>query len=275
VLITRLSHHISKEVIKLGVRLKVIATATTGLDHIDLDAAQMAGIKVISLKGEVEFLKTITATAEHTFGLMLSICRNIPAAFNDVLKGNWNRDNFRGVELKGKTLGIVGFGRLGKMVSVYGSAFGMRVIINDPYITDIPDNIKQCGLDELLQKSDFVSIHVPLNSETFKMIGQPQFSLMKRSAYLINTSRGDVIDEDALIDALTNKIIAGAAIDVISGELLTGNDSRIIDYARANNNLIITPHIGGATIDSMQATEIYIADKIKLFFMKDILLPII
>lgn len=266
VLITRLGRYISKDIIQAGINLKAIATAATGLDHIDDEAIARAGIKVISLKGEVEFLQTITATAEHTFGLMLSICRKIPYAFNDVLNGYWNRDVWKGIELKGKTLGIVGYGRLGKMVAGYGLAFGMRVIVCDPNILDLPDNINVFHLDELLKNSDFVSIHVPLNHTTLKMFGPLQFSQMKREAYLINSSRGDIIDEDAMISALEGKMIAGAALDVISGEL-DGYDkkksSRLIDYASKNNNLIITPHIGGATIDSMHSTEVFIAEKIR------------
>jgi D-3-phosphoglycerate dehydrogenase len=275
-LITRLGHYISKDIIKTGINLKVIATATTGLDHIDMDAALSAGIKVISLKGEVDFLQTISATAELSIGLILSISRNIPYAFNDVLKGGWSRDVFRGIELKGKTLGIIGYGRLGRMVGGFGLAFGMKVMVYDPLISEVLDNIKKCSFEELLMESDFVSIHVPLNPMTKKMFGQSQFSQMKHSAYLINTSRGDIIDEDAFLHALLNRTIAGAAIDVISGEIdrpylsqnmkikeLNRVCSPLIDYALKNNNLIITPHIGGATIDSMRSTEIFIADKIK------------
>ncbi|MBF0542357.1 MAG: hydroxyacid dehydrogenase [Nitrospirae bacterium] len=265
VLITRLGHYISRDIMSAGVNLKAIATATTGLDHIDIEAALDCGIKVISLKGETAFLQTITATAEHSFGLILSICRKIPFAFNDVLNGNWRRDAFKGIELKDKTLGIVGYGRLGRMVANYGLAFGMKVIVCDP---KIEVNIQKCSFEEILRESDFISIHVPLNLETMNMFGNKQFSQMKHDAYLINTSRGDIIDEEALLNALDNRLIAGAAIDVILGELSSKDNkikSTLIDYAKKNNNLIITPHIGGATVDSMHSTEIFIAGKIKDF----------
>ncbi len=263
VLITRLGHQIDAEILAQAKKLKVIVTATTGLNHIDTAETEKRKIEILSLKGEREFLDGIHATAEHTMALMLSLVRNIPASVCDVCDGNWNRDAFRGAELAGKTLGIVGYGRLGSKVAKYAEAFGMKILAND--ILDIA-GINMIDLDTLLSQSDIVSLHVPYSDRTHEMIGEAQFKKMKKGAFLINTSRGGVVDEAELLDALKSGQLAGAALDVLqdenSGKKGWTKKNPLIQYARNNSNLIITPHTGGATFDSMAKTELFMAQKL-------------
>ena len=205
ILVIRLGHKIDREILGAAKNLKIIACPTTGLDHIDLEAAKEKGVKIVSLKGETEFLNNVTATAELSWGLLLSLIRKIPAAFGSVKAGWWDRDSFKGIELRDKTLGIIGCGRLGKMMVRYGNAFFMNVLAHDPYINQ--EEIEKNGAEPvtpggLLKNSDFVSVHVPLNGDTEKFFGAKEFSQMKDGAYLINTSRGAVVDEAALLLAL-------------------------------------------------------------------------
>jgi len=269
ILLVGLGLNVDKQVIDRAENLKIIATATTGLDHIDVEYAKEKGIKVISLKDEIDFLNSITGTAELAFGLMLDLLRNISASTMDVEAGNWDREKFVGYNLLGKTLGVVGFGRLGKMMAKYGKAFGMDIVVSDLYvdeaiITDL--GYRKMSLEELLEKSDVVSIHVHLNPETENMFSLAEFEKMKNSAYLINTARGKIVNEKDLLKALANKEIAGYGTDVLAGETAFSEDKTgendLIKYARDNSNLIITPHIGGMTYESREATDVFIAQKI-------------
>ncbi len=266
VLIVRLRHQIDSEVIAAGQRLKAIVSATTGLDHIDVECARQRGIQVVSLKGENEFLETISATAEHTWALLLCLMRRLLPAADSVMRGAWDRDAFRGYELYGKKLGIVGLGRLGAKVARYGLAFAMQVGAFDPTAeTSGPEIWRADSLPALLRWSDVVSLHVPLNAQTFKMIGAPELRLMTPTAILINTSRGQIIDEDALVEALRGGRLGGAAVDVIANERVPAMRaaSPLLAYARANDNLLISPHIGGATHESMARTEAFMVAKLK------------
>lgn len=266
-LIVRLAFQIDEEVLAAAPRLRAVVSATTGLDHIDLAAAERRGVKVLSLRGEEDFLRSIPATAELTWGLLLSLTRNIPAAFGSVLAGKWQRDQYKGHDLAGRRLGILGLGRIGQMAARYGLAFGMKVLAYDPIPTRRMEGVVQLeSMDELLRQSDILSIHVPLNSSTERLIGRRELSLLPAGALLINTSRGDVLDETALAEALVSGRIAGAALDVLSNERSAALDSSpLIRYARTHPNLILTPHIGGATYESMAATEIYMAKKLTEF----------
>ncbi|MFZ4502174.1 MAG: NAD(P)-dependent oxidoreductase [Burkholderiaceae bacterium] len=267
ILIIRLANQIDAEVLAAAPNLKVIVSATTGLNHIDLATAKNQNITVLSLRGETEFLSTISATAEHTWALLLALVRNLPAAVASVTAGEWVRDCFRGHELNGKTLGIVGLGRLGGKVAQYASAFGMRVHAYDPYRKHWPTNVTRIvDLNELCAGADVLSLHMPLDETTTKMISERQLSQLPRGAILVNTSRGEVIDEAALITALENRILAGAALDVVSNEIdhLRGEkQSALIAWAALHpQRLIITPHIGGATLESMHRTEVFMAQKL-------------
>ena len=269
VLIVRLGFQVDCEVIDAGQRLKVIVTATTGLDHIDEEYAKQRGITVLSLRGETEFLRTIPATAEHTWALLLTLVRRIPWAFQSVQAGYWDRDAFRGYELCGKRLGIVGLGRIGEKVARYGLAFGMSVSVFDSYRPEWPNDIKRCEtLEELLCLTEVLSLHVSLNRETIGMIGRQELLLLPTGAILINTSRGAVIDEQALYDVLMSGHLGGAALDVLTHERATPGDTgrALLEYAKSHHNLIITPHIGGATFESMARTEVFMARKLCDYF---------
>ncbi len=265
VLWVRLRHLIDAEVMQAGPRLKVIATATTGLNHIDLDEARRRGIAVVSLRGEAEFLKDIRATAEHTVALALAVLRNIPAATQHAVDGGWDRDRFKGHELYRKTAGIVGYGRLGRIVARYFAAFGMRVLVTDPHVNpqDMDPGVEAVSLDGLLHAADVVTLHVSYSEETRGFFGARQFAAMKPRSWFINTARGELVDEQALVDALEAGRLAGAAVDVLADENhLVPDSNPLIRYARQHRNLVITPHIGGCTEESMSRTEEFIARRV-------------
>jgi phosphoglycerate dehydrogenase-like enzyme/CMP-N-acetylneuraminic acid synthetase len=234
-------------------RLKIVCTASTGRDHLDLEAARRHGIEVLSITMDFDTLKTITSTAENAFNLMLNCARKTIPAFEHVRQGGWDYTKFIGLELNGKTAGIVGFGRLGTIFARFCKAFNMRVLAYDPHVViHDPDVTQVKDLQRLLAESDFVSLHMHLDASTRRMIGAAQLAAMKPSAYLINTARGGVIDQAALIDALERGVIAGAGIDVIEGEIegeltpeVKASKARVLAYARAHDNLLITPHISG------------------------------
>ena len=268
VLITRLGHRIDAEILRAGRNLRAIATATTGLDHIDLACARERGITVLSLKGETRFLRTIPASAELTWGLLLALMRRIPFAWADVRAGRWDRDAFLGHDLMGKRLGIVGVGRIGEKVARYARAFGMQVVGFDPQRRRFPAGVTRCAsLDALLRRSDVLSLHVPLAPETTGLIDAGRLNRLPAGAVLINTARGPVIDESALLRALQSGALAGAALDVICGETESGTLRRspLLRYARTHGNVIVTPHIGGCTIESRAMTEVFMARKVKRF----------
>lgn len=257
----------NKKIIDVGKKLKIIATASTGTDHIDVNYAQKKGISIISLKNEREFLNTITGTAELAFLLILALMRNLLPATKSALNYCW-AEKFRGHNLYQKTLGIVGLGRLGTMMATYGKAFGMHILAFDPYQKDnifLDTGCKKVEFEELLKLSDVVSIHVHLSKATENMFGKKTFELMKDSAILVNTSRGKIVSEKDLVGALSEKRIAGYATDVLSDELDFNKEFKkndLIEYAKKNENVIITPHVGGVTFESREATDIFIAEKV-------------
>lgn len=264
----RLRHTIDAEVMDRAPRLRLIATPTTGLNHIDLDGAARRGIRVISLRGETAFLDHIHATAEHTLALILALLRHVPAATRHVTEGGWNRDLFRGGELHGKTAGVVGYGRIGRMVAASLQALGMKVLAADPVVNSAaPDgagsNIELVLLATLFERADLVTLHVAFDEKNRAFFGASEFAAMKPGAWFINTSRGELVDEAALLQSLVNGRIAGAALDVLSAENSGGMSAHpLVQYARAHENLLITPHVGGCTSESMQATEEFLAEKV-------------
>lgn len=267
-LIVRLNHQVDVELMNAARDLKVIVSATTGLDHIDMEYAAKKNIAVLSLRGETKFLRSIPATAELTWGLLLALTRNIPSAHFSVLNGEWKRDRFKGHELARMRLGILGFGRIGEKVARYGSAFGMKVMAYDPYRNDANSGVEMKeSLANLLGESNILSIHVPLTQETENLISAKELNMMPRRSWLVNTARGAIVNEHALLDALKSGHLAGAALDVLSGER-TKENSLLIEYARMHSNLLLTPHIGGATYESMRATEIFMANKLKDHFKR-------
>ena len=264
VLIVRLGLRIDKNVIVRGTNLRFIVSPTTGLDHIDMIEAEQRNIKVISLRGEVDFLRSVPSTAEYTWGLLISLTRNIPQSFEDVKSGLWNRDIHRGYNLKGKKLGILGLGRVGGQVMRYGEAFEMEIAAYDPYLDSWAAGILQKeSIEALLTWSDIISIHVPFNESTKNLLNRDRLSFVKAGCFIINTSRAGVWDEEAVLDLLTEGRIKGVATDVVSDEHKINETHPMIAYARAHRNLIITPHLGGATFESMAMTEIFVANKLK------------
>jgi D-3-phosphoglycerate dehydrogenase len=265
VLWVRLRHKIDAEVFAAAPRLKLVVTATTGLNHIDVNEALRLGVGILSLRGETEFLRNIRATAEHTLGLTLALLRHIPAALHHVGEGGWNRDAFKGGEIYGKSVGIVGYGRLGRIVARYFKAFGARVLAADPNVDRhrVEADITLMPLHGLLEAADMITLHVDLSERTFGFFGAQEFAAMKPGAWFINTSRGELVDEMAFLASLRSGQLAGAAVDVLRNENSAGmKDHPLVVYSRAHPNLIITPHIGGCTRESLEKTELFLAQKL-------------
>ena len=263
------TYFIDREMLALCPSLKIIATPSTGSNHIEVSCLQEEGIKLYTLK-EGNSVSQIYASSEYTFNLMISTIRKTPFAFQSVLKGKWREVefDFRGRELHGLTIGIIGFGRIGSNLARYSLAFGMKIIAFDPYATiENHDVVQYNNINEMLPEADVVAVCVHLNHETYKMINDNIFSLMKDGVYFINTSRGDVIDENDFLKYLRNGKIKSAGIDVISDDL-TGdiNEHILVKYARENDNLIITPRIAGLTYDSERKAQTAAYNAIREFF---------
>jgi len=243
-LIVRNQTQVTAELINAAPKLKVIGRAGAGLDNIDTDEASDAGIVVTYAPQENSI-----SVAELTIGLILALARRIPAAHVDTSGGGWDRKVFTGVELFGKTLGVIGLGRIGALVAQRAKAFDMSIIAHDDYVDSNSDHIRLLGarlvsLDELLCEADFVVCHVPLTEETRGMFNDARFRLMKPTAMFVNTSRGEVVDEAALVKALQEKRIAGGALDVRSIEPPDQGPLNELD------NVILTPHIGAFTCEA-------------------------
>lgn len=261
---TRLGHRLRAADIPENCRCRIVAISATGLDHIDLEACGNAGIRIASLKGEVEFLRGVRATAEHTLALMLALVRRLPAAHNSVLQGRWDRDAFRGREVFGRTVGIIGMGRLGSIVAGYCRALGMPVIAYDPR-PDFPTELaERCqSIEELMAKAEVITVHVTYDASTRHLISARHFAAVRPGAILINTSRGGLLDQSALLAALVDRRLAGAGLDVIDGEPNVGANHPLVIYAREHDNLVLTPHIAGNTLDSVAKSETFIANKVR------------
>jgi D-3-phosphoglycerate dehydrogenase len=245
--------------------LKLFITATTGADHVDAEALERRKIPLYTLRSEKEFLKNITSAAEHSWLLLLACARRLKAAVYAADKGEWNRDQFPGLLLRGKTLGIIGCGRIGQWMATYATAFGMTCLGFDPVLKDWPASIKKTDLENLLRLSDFVTLHVPLEDSTKNLLGPREFSLMKKGVVVINTSRGSVLDEQALLKALQEGRVSSAGLDVLAHEPDVKDDA-LIRYAASHPQLIITPHIAGYTPESLSLVLRHSCDRIKSFF---------
>ncbi len=243
-------------------RCRIFVTPVTSPDHIDETETKRLGISVLSLRGEVDFLRSIRATAEHTLSLALTLLRKTNAAINDVRMGKWDRDSFRGTEISGKTVGIVGVGRLGLQVAELFKAFGAKVLGFDQDSTSFASFIERRALLPLLGEADLVSLHLSLNDSTRNFFGSNEFAAMKQRSYFINTSRSQIVDESALLKALQEGRLAGAALDVLSGEPQISASHPLVRYAQNNHHLLITPHIGGNTYESFEKTELFMAQKL-------------
>ena len=241
--------------------LRIVSCATTGSDHIERGELDRRGIPVRTLREDKELLLNLTPAAELSWALLLACARRLPAAVKHVKEGGWSRELFPGVMLKGKRIGIIGCGRIGTWMSRYAAAFDMDVVGYDPHIVDFPAGIQPLSLEELVRTSDFVTIHVPLNEHTRGLFSEKCFSILKAGAILINTSRGAVVHEEALLRALESKRLRAAGLDVLTDEPDI-EKSPLFEYARTHDNLIITPHCGGFSPDAVRIVCRRAAEKI-------------
>jgi D-3-phosphoglycerate dehydrogenase / 2-oxoglutarate reductase len=256
--IVRSRTKIDRAVLDKATSLKLVARPGTGLDNIDLEYAKSKGVTVVNSPESL-----VEAVAEHVVLLMLALSRKLVAADVGTRAGKWEKTALLGKELKGKVLGIVGLGRIGKRIAEVSKTLGMSILFYD-VITIPPEVIaplgaEVVGLDELFRSSDYITLHVPLTPETAHMIDTKRLSLMKKTAFLINTSRGGVIDEAALVAALQNGAISGAALDVFekeppAGPILTAP------------NAILTPHMGGQTEEAQTNAIVVVGEKVRDFF---------
>ena len=252
-----------KEKINRCPKLKVIASSTLNVPHIDVDYARSKGIQVCWLSEDQRpFLESITPTAELCWGLIIALIRRIPWVHEAVCSGQWDGRSFGRKTprmLSNMTLGIIGIGRIGALVASYGSAFGMKVCYFSPSTID-PAYTRCDTLTDLAKVSDVVSLHAHLTAETEKMIDKQFFSVMKPGSFFINTARGAIVDEDALLAVLENGRLAGAALDVFAQEYQPDfqtslPQSPLIQYARSHDKLLLTPHYAGATVDAWEMTQ--------------------
>jgi D-3-phosphoglycerate dehydrogenase len=256
-LVVRSQTTVDAPVIEAGQNLRVIARAGIGLDNVDVEAATRRGVMVVNAPQS-----NILSAAEHTMTLILALARNVPQADAALRAGEWNRERFQGVELHGKTLGIVGLGRVGTMVAQRALAFGMRLIAYDPYVSR--ERARTLGIElmpdlgALLVQSDFVTVHLPRSPETEGLIGKRELGLMKEGARLVNTARGGIVDEDALAEALQGGRLAGAALDVFEQEPVTKHP--LFDIP----NVVVTPHLGAATREAQDKAGLAIAEMVRL-----------
>ncbi|MCK4883115.1 MAG: phosphoglycerate dehydrogenase [Candidatus Omnitrophica bacterium] len=255
-LIIRSGTKVTADILDAADQLKVIGRAGVGMDNVDLKAATKKGVIAMNTPSG-----NTTATAEHTMGMILALARNIPQAYASMKAGKWDRTKFRGVELHGKKLGVIGFGRIGSTVAKFAKAFGMGILAYDPFLSmEIADQkgVVMVAMEVLLSQSDYITMHVPKSSETRNLISDKEFGLMKNTARVVNCARGGVISEAALVKALEEGKIAGCALDVFEQEPLP-TDSPLLKF----DNCIVTPHLGAATSEAKVNVAIEIAESVR------------
>lgn len=253
---------ITDQMVAAAPDLKIISCATTGSDHIERGELDKRDIPVRTLKEDRELLLNITPAAELSFTLLMACARRLVAAAESVKAGNWTRENFPGIMLQGKRLGVIGCGRLGTWMSRYAQAFRMETIGYDPFLKDFPETITPASLEKVVTTSDFISVHVHLSEDTKGLVSRELLSRVKQGAILINTSRGAIVDEAALIDALKEGRMAGAGLDVLSDEPEL-EKSALHAFAKEHDNVIITPHCGGFSPDAVAVVCAHAAKKIR------------
>ncbi|MBK8986334.1 MAG: hypothetical protein IPM39_09675 [Chloroflexi bacterium] len=266
-LIVRRETQVTAELLDFGFRLKIIGRALPGLDNIDVAAAKARGIEVVNAPAA-----NTMAIAEHTLGLLLAMARRLPWAETSLRLGTGQREQLTGMGLYGKTLGIVGFGPVGRQIAVRAQAFGMKILVNQPQLTPelaLEANVKSVDLDDLLVLSDFVTLHVPVTLETYHLIAAQELAHMKSTAYLLNSAYGQLVDEAALLKALDNGQIAGAALDVLAGD--ESPQHPLVQHPR----VIVTPHIAGYTLDAAREAAITVAEKFLDFFAANEVEPVL
>ncbi len=259
-LIIRSVTQVTDQVLAAAPNLKVVARAGIGLDNVDVDAATRRGVMVVNAPQS-----NIISAAEQAMALLLAQARNIPQAHAALTAGSWERSAWQGVELAGKTIGLVGLGRVGALVAQRAAGFGMRVIAFDPYVS--ADRAKEMGVDAmpsleaLLVQADFVSIHLPRTSETEELFGERELGLMKQGARLINTARGGIVDEEALAKAIEGGHLGGAGLDVFASEPTTDSPLFALD------SVVVTPHLGASTKEAQDKAGTAVAEMVRLALM--------
>ena len=260
--VVRSQTKVTADILKAGGKLRVVGRAGVGVDNVDVEAATRRGIIVLNAPGG-----NTVSTAEHAFSLLLCVARKIPQADASVRSRNWNKKDFEGVELYNKTLGVIGMGRIGSELSRRAIAFGMRVVAYDPYLSATRARSLQVELvdelDDLLTSADFISLHTPLTPETRHILNAVRLQRAKCGVRIINCARGGLIDETALANALHDRHIAAAALDVFESEPLP-NDSPL----RSAPNLILTPHLGASTTEAQESVGIEIAQSIRAVLLE-------
>lgn len=253
-LIIRSGTKVTKKVIDAGKSLRVVGRAGVGVDNIDVPYATDKGILVMNTPSA-----NILSAAEHSCAMLLALARNIPFAHESMHRGEWKRSKYTGVEMNGKVLGIIGVGRVGGEVAKRMKAFNMTMIGYDPFLPkDVADSlgVRLTTLEEVLEKSDFMTIHTPLLPDTRNMISMPQFKMMKPTARLANVARGGIVNEDDLYNALKDRVIAGAAFDVWCNEPLSDDEKKLLEL----DNLVTTPHLGASTVEAQERVAVEIAE---------------
>src|SRR4030042_744686 len=255
-LIVRSGTDVNAEVIQAATNMRVIGRAGVGVDNIDVEAASKRGIMVINAPQS-----NIISAAEQTMALLMALCRDLPDAVNSLRDKKWDRKRFEGVELYHKVMGIIGLGRIGSLVAQRCAAFGMHVVAYDPYISD--ERAKKQGvellsnLDDVLNRADFISVHLPKTNETYHLLSDEEFARMKDGVRLLNVARGGVIDEEALARALDSGKVAGAALDVFENEPAV--DNPLIGHS----GVIATPHLGASTQEAKDRAGVMIAEQVR------------
>ncbi len=251
---------VTEDIIKSAKNLKVVGRAGIGVDNVDVPAATKAGIVVMN----TPFGNSVT-TAEHTFAMLMSLARHIPQANAQTHKGEWPKTKYGGTELKGKTIGIIGCGNIGSIVAKRAQGFEMKVIGFDPFLTlerAVELSIEKCELDDLLSRSDVITIHTPLNDHTLNILNKDTLSKTKKGVMIINCARGGLIDEDALKDALDSGHVGGAALDVFENEPATTHP--LFGY----DNVVCTPHLAASTSEAQVAVALQVAQQMSAYLIK-------
>lgn len=259
-LIVRSETKVTADLLESAVSLKVVGRAGVGVDNIDVPAATGRGVVVMNAPDG----NTIT-TAEHTLALLIALARRVPQANGSLKSGLWERKRFIGVELQGKTLGIVGLGRIGRVVASRARAFGMHIVAFDPFIAPEQGRdleIEVAPLDEVFARADFLTVHTPMTAETRGIIGRQAFSKMKRGVRIINCARGGLVEEAALYEAIKSGIVAGAALDVFEKEP-PANDNPLLSL----EEVIVTPHLGASTTEAQEGVAFTVAEQMRDYLL--------
>ncbi len=251
------TYKIDKDLLQ-GTSVKLINTCSTGMNHIDVEYCSENNITIYSLTKDMELINQLPSTSELAFGLMLSLLRKIPQGNTHVSKYNWDYTQFMGRQVKDLKIGIVGYGRLGKMMYNYCKAFQADVMVYDPYVR----NIGCETLEEMAAKADVISLHVHVTDETKYMVNKKLLGYMKKNSYIVNTSRGEIVNEIDIVNALRRGDLSGYGTDVIENEFDDLTESPIIKAMNNGQNIIVTPHVGGMTIEGQSKAYKWAIDKL-------------